>query len=138
VHLYAGTATEFGYDAVTGGIVDKLKANFFHHYRYQPPNSEVTAWTNSLKALARVAERATLDDHGVLVEYQLPLSSKRLDVMFTGHSGRGRPMASVVELKQWDGAQPTNIPEVVLVWVAGACERFLTLRSRLVSTDATC
>jgi DUF2075 family protein len=55
----------------------------------------------------------------VLVEYQLPLSSKRLDVMFTGHSGEGRPMATVVELKQWDEAQPTNIPEVVLAWVGG-------------------
>jgi DUF2075 family protein len=117
VHLYSGTTTEFGYDPLTGGIVDTLKANFFDHYRYQAPNSEVMAWSNSLKAMARVAERAGLHDHGVLVEYQLPLSSKRLDVLFTGHSGAGRPMATVVELKQWDEAQPTNIPEVVLAWV---------------------
>ena len=120
MHLYAGTTSEFGYESLTGEIVDKLKANFLHHFRYQPPNSEVMAWSNSLKAIARVADRAALNDHGVLVEYQLPLSSKRLDVMFTGHSGQGRPMATVVELKQWDEAQPTNIPEVVLAWVGGA------------------
>jgi len=119
MHLYSGTTTEFGYDALTGGIVEKLKANFFDHFRYQPPNSEVMSWRNSLQAMARVAERAGLTDHGVLVEYQLPLSSKRLDVMFTGHSGEGRPMATVIELKQWDEAQPTNIPEVVLAWVGG-------------------
>jgi uncharacterized protein len=119
VHLYSGTTTDFGYEAITGVIVEKLKASFFDYYRYQPPNSEVMAWRNSLRAMASVAELAGLTDHGVLVEYQLPLSSKRLDVMFTGHSGAGRPMATVVELKQWDDAMPTDIPELVLAWVGG-------------------
>jgi DUF2075 family protein len=119
VHLYSGTTIDFGYEAITGTIVEKLKAAFFAHYRYQPPHSEVMSWRNSLRAMARVAELAGLTDHGVLVEYQLPLSSKRLDVMFTGHSGQGRPMATVVELKQWDEALVTSIPELVVVWVGG-------------------
>lgn len=125
MHLYSGTTTEFSYEALTGVIVEKLKENFFAHYRYQPPNSEVMAWRNSLRAVARVSEQAGLTDHGVLVEYQLPMSSKRLDVMFTGHSGEGRPMATIVELKQWDDAKPTNIPEVVLAWVGGGLRETL-------------
>lgn len=104
---------------MTGALAEKLKGAFFDHYRYNPPSSEVMSWKNSLRAMARVAERANLTDHGVIVEYQLPLSSKRLDVMFTGHSAEGRPMATVVELKQWDDALPSPVPELVSVWVGG-------------------
>ena len=100
MHLYSGTSDEFAHDAVRNLISDRLKQAFFAHFRYQPPNSEVMAWQNSLRAMARVSELAGLHDHGVLVEYQLPLSSKRLDVMFTGHTSAGRPMANIVELKQ--------------------------------------
>ena len=34
---------------------------------------------------------ATLDDHGIVVELQLPLSSKRLDCMLTGHDDGDAP-----------------------------------------------
>lgn len=119
MHLYSGTTTDFAYDAVRSVIADKLKDAFVDHYRYEPPKSEVMSWRNSLKSMAKVSEIAGLHDHGVLVEYQLPLSSKRLDVMFTGHNGDGRPMATVVELKQWDDALPSPVDELVSVWVGG-------------------
>jgi hypothetical protein len=38
---------------------------------------------------------------GVVVEYHLPYSGQRIDVVFLGESGGGRPQAVVVELKQW-------------------------------------
>lgn len=117
VHLYSGTSTDFAYDSVRNVIGEKLKEAFLKHYRYNPSNSEVMAWKNSLRAMAKVSEVAGLADHGVLVEYQLPLSSKRLDVMFTGHNGHGRPMATVVELKQWDDAAPSPVPDLVSVWL---------------------
>jgi DUF2075 family protein len=119
VHLYSGSSTDFAYDSVRNVIADRLKEVFFKHYRYDPPSSEVMAWRNSLRAMARVTEIAGLTDNGVIVEYQLPLSSKRLDVMVTGHTSEGRPMANVVELKQWDDASPSPVEEVVSVWVGG-------------------
>ena len=33
-------------------------------------------------------QEAELDDHGVILEYQLPLSSRRLDCIVTGHDER--------------------------------------------------
>lgn len=52
--------------------------------------------------MSGVLRDAQLEDHGVLVEYQLPLSSRRLDCMVTGRDGDRRANAIVVELKQWE------------------------------------
>jgi hypothetical protein len=49
--------------------------------------------------------QAGLDDVEVLVEYQLPLTSKRADVVLCGvHPRTGQPSYVVVELKQWSSA----------------------------------
>ena len=44
-------------------------------------------------------------DHGVLLEYQLPLSSRRLDCLLCGRNNQEEPNAVVVELKQWDNCE---------------------------------
>ncbi len=45
---------------------------------------EISSWRNSLRAVSDVFREANLDDHGVILEYQLPLSSRRLDCMIYG------------------------------------------------------
>ncbi|WP_104524533.1 DUF2075 domain-containing protein [Blastococcus atacamensis] len=78
--------------------------------------AEVRSWDASLAALAADLEQAGLDDVEVLVEYQLPLSSKRVDVVLAGeHPSRGGPSYIVVELKQWTKASLfEGDPELVL------------------------
>lgn len=51
--------------------------------------------------MVNVGEHAALTDHSVIVEYGLPLSSRRLDIMILGHDAASRPNALVIELKQW-------------------------------------
>ncbi|MBM4269069.1 MAG: hypothetical protein FJ144_21090 [Deltaproteobacteria bacterium] len=93
MRLYAGLSTHFVHDAVHNQIAEKLKSAFFKHYRYQPPPSEVNAWRNSLRAMAAVVEEGGLDDHGVMLEYRLPLTSKRLDCLVCGRDREGRGMS---------------------------------------------
>lgn len=50
---------------------------------------------------------AGLEDVEVLIEHQMPLSSKRADVVLAGqHPRTGAPSYVVVELKQWSNARP--------------------------------
>jgi len=58
---------------------------------YNPSPNEVQSWQNSLRATAMVFREAELDDHGVILEYQLPLSSRRLDCIVTGHTRAAAP-----------------------------------------------
>lgn len=116
MQLYSGSTTRFLADVERHELAAKLQERFFDEYRYQPPEAEVRAWTNSLSAMAAVVASAGFDDHGVLVEYQLPLTSRRLDCMLTG-SATGRPAAVIVELKQWDYALPSWVDECVTTTV---------------------
>ena len=84
MRLYAGTSLEFVEDAVHNRIAEKLKCAFMAHYRCEPGGAEVASWRNSLRAMSQIIERAHLKDHGVMLEYQLPATSKRLDFMVTG------------------------------------------------------
>ena len=89
MRLYAGSSQQFVDDTIRNQIAEKLKQSFFVHYRYQPSPAEIRSWQNSLRAMSSVIENAELMDHGVLLEYQLPLSSRRLDCMVCGHDSDG-------------------------------------------------
>ena len=90
MHLYEANSVAFVEDATLNRIADKIGASFVDHYRYRPPASEAAAWRNSLKTMADTVHYAHLDDHGVIVEWQLPLSSRRLDALLTGRDPEGR------------------------------------------------
>lgn len=72
----------------------------------RPSDSEQRSWRASLPVLASDLVDAGLSNIEVLVEYQLPLTSKRADVVLAGvHPRTGNPTYVVVELKQWSDAQ---------------------------------
>jgi hypothetical protein len=68
--------------------------------------AEARSWKQSLPVLARELIHADLAQIEVLVEHQLPLSSKRVDAILTGSDPRtGADRYLVVELKQWSYAE---------------------------------
>ncbi len=69
--LYAGTTEQFRADAQQHRIAEKLRAEYTTQIGHRPPASEVASWQNSLTALALLVDQAELNDHGVILEYQL-------------------------------------------------------------------
>lgn len=117
--LYSGTSEQFVNDATHDRIADRLREAYFNQFRYEPPASEVTSWRHSLRALSDVISSAELLDHGVLLEYEIPLTSLRLDAMISGHDSKSVPHAVVVELKQWQKAQESASDNEVVAFVGG-------------------
>ncbi|MEU4422069.1 DUF2075 domain-containing protein [Actinoplanes sp. NPDC024001] len=67
--------------------------------------SERNSWARSLSILAQDLADAGLDDVEVLIEYQLPLTSRRVDAVLAGvHPESGADSFVVIELKQWSYA----------------------------------
>lgn len=120
MRLYAASSTQFVEDTVQNQIAEKLKLAFFDHYRYEPPASEVGAWRNSLRAVKDLVQHAALLDHGVILEYQLPLSSRRLDCLFCGRDKAKRDSSVIVELKQWEQCEEADGENEVVTRVGGA------------------
>ncbi len=120
MRLYSGMSADFMRDTARNQIAEKLKSAFFHYYRYNPSPGEVNAWRNSLRAVKDVLELGRFHDHGILLEYQLPLSSKRLDCMVCGVDGGSADNAVIIELKQWERCEDADPDGMVSTWVGGA------------------
>lgn len=88
-------------------IEAQLERQFVNHTGHRVSPSEVRSWSGSLPVLATDLDDAGLDRIEVLVEYQLPLTSRRADVVLAGrHPRTGDPSFVVVELKQWSRVDP--------------------------------
>lgn len=106
-------------------LVETMLQQYMSDYQTAVGESEQRSWRNSLPALAEDLAAAGLDAVDVLLEYALPLTSQRADVILAGtHPETGNPSFVVVELKQWTAAEPfegddalvsvTGLPEPVL------------------------
>ena len=72
----------------------------------RPSPGERRSWQRSIPALRADLVSAGLFDVEMLFEYQLPLTSRRADVVLVGqHPKTGGPSYLVVELKQWSHAE---------------------------------
>jgi uncharacterized protein len=119
MRLYSGTSQQFVEDNFQNQIAEKLKLAFFERFRFNPSPSEVGSWRNSLRAMSSVIEHSKLTDQGVILEYQLPLSSRRLDCILCGEDSKSADNAVIVELKQWEKCEDSAGEREVSTWVGG-------------------
>jgi DUF2075 family protein len=120
MRLYAGTSQQFIQDTIQNQIAEKLKLAFFENFRYYPHPGEMNAWRNSLRAISLIFQYASLFDHGIMLEYQLPLSSKRLDCLICGKDKHRKDNAIIIELKQWEKCEEATGSNEVLTWIGGS------------------
>lgn len=116
--LYSATCAEFYDDVESSRIDDIVNEAFRRQFGRDAGKGERRSWQNSLPQFHFACRKAGLDQQGIIVEYQLPQSSKRLDVMLTGADASGADRATVIELKQWEDCQPSD-GEQVVTWVGG-------------------
>lgn len=71
-----------------------------------PSDGEVRSWNASLPVLANDLVAAGFGGLEILIEHQLPLTSRRVDAVLAGkHPKTGAASYVLVELKQWSGAE---------------------------------
>ncbi len=66
-----------------------------------------------------VFREAELTDHGVILEQQLPLTSKRLDCLICGRDSDQSDYAIIIELKQWERCKSAMGDNEVLTFIGG-------------------
>ena len=121
-------------------LVELMLEQMLYRTGHRAAPAEQNSWKRSLPVLAADLVDAGLGDVEMLVEYHLPLTSQRADVVLAGtHPGTGEVSYVVVELKQWSAARTyEGDPEIVevpgvpggprlhpVVQVRGYCEYLL-------------
>ncbi|MCA1783093.1 MAG: DNA/RNA helicase domain-containing protein [Dermatophilaceae bacterium] len=85
-------------------LAERLAEQLAISVGHRPGLAERRSWERSIPVLAADLVDAGLGAVEMLLEFKLPLSSKRADVVLAGFSGSGEPRYVVVELKQWSEA----------------------------------
>lgn len=118
--VYSGSKREFQNELINGQISKRLD-NLFHslglpHESY----SEFKSWEASLPRIGMIISNRAIDDNvQVALEYQIPLTSKRVDFMIAGTDGINENVV-IIELKQWETCQITSRENVVKAFTGGA------------------
>jgi len=122
MRLYAGSSSQFITDTIQNQIAEKLSSAFFEYYRFNPSPNEKRSWQNSLRALKDIFQLAELHDHGVILEYQLPITSKRLDCIICGKDDEKKENAVIIELKQWEKCQESDGENEIATFIGGSIQ----------------
>src|SRR2546430_13055794 len=119
MQLYTGSSKDFIADATRNAIAGKLEKAFFEYYRFKPSVQEVQSWQNSLQHMSSALSVGELFAQSIVLEYQLPLTSRRLDCMVLGRDDKQTSNAVIVELKQWGDVEESDAEDCVVTYVAG-------------------
>ncbi|MFI1224649.1 MULTISPECIES: SAV_2336 N-terminal domain-related protein [unclassified Streptomyces] len=105
--LVRGSAAAVADEALSGRLTELLMGEFVRVHGRRPPPGEVHAWEQGIPEIAAVLCEAGLPQVEMLIDYALPMSSKRVDVVVAGLSPADSvPTYVVVELKLWERATP--------------------------------
>ncbi len=124
--IYKNNKIGFINDVRDGLIASKIENEFsklnFNHNN----DSEYRSWANSLNFMRNAIDDSEIsNDCQLAIEYQIPLTSKRVDFLIAGVDENNNNNIVVVELKQWENSSTTTSPDVVKTFIGGS-ERYVT------------
>jgi DUF2075 family protein len=110
MRLYEGTISDFNQAVLQNAIADRISANYESYYKKRAGPSEVRAWQQSLNFLKNSFEFTGLIENTLIIEYELPYSTRRIDVLVFGRDKDDTDSVVLVELKQWSNENVEDCP----------------------------
>lgn len=118
--VYSGDKSTFLTDVADNRISDRILAAMSRRSMGGVSKSERRSWEESLNYMKNVAEDPHIpDDAGIAVEYRIPQTSKRVDVIISGLDEEHRESCVIIELKQWQHAEATGKDAIVRTRLGG-------------------
>lgn len=119
--VYQNSLRGFKEDVGLNRIDTVVSDAVMQHLGHRVGESEQRSWQNSLSRIGStlMIDRELPEDAHVAIECQLPMSNKRIDFVLSGLDDSGHSRVCIVELKQWDAAQATDIDGVVRTVFSG-------------------
>ena len=119
--VYQNTKGGFVEDVRNGYIAKKITEAFEEHNLSHNNDAEYRAWANSLQYMRNVLDDDDISNECCLaIEYQIPLTSKRVDFLIAGKDLEENNNIVIIELKQWETSGITSRPDVVTAFTGGA------------------
>ena len=120
--VYEELIKDFHIDVINGVIADRVEEGFRKHGFLHNNPAEHRAFVNSLPQLDSVFDQSfgVNPNLTVAIEFQIPLTSKRIDFIVCGKDENDNKNAVIIELKQWEDIKVTEKKDIVVTYVAKA------------------
>lgn len=104
--VYNNTKHQFIEDVKFNNIADKILASIKEVGLNAGHDKEYLSWVNSMQFMRNIVDTSDIDnDVRIAIEYNIPLTSKRVDFIISGADKKGTDNVVVIELKQWQKAE---------------------------------
>jgi len=112
--VYQSTKDGFLNDVLSNDIDTIIHNAYFERLGRHTSQNEVISWSNSMMYMNNIlADPEIPKDAGISIEFQIPLTSKRIDFIITGLDQFEKEQVIIIELKQWSKAKLTNKDAIV-------------------------
>lgn len=109
MRLYEGTIEKFSSDILENSVADKIKKAYENYYHKHVNDSEYRSWQQSLNFLNNAFNISGLKKNPIIIEHELPYSSRRIDVLVFGSTLQKNESIVLVELKQWSNENVIDV-----------------------------
>ena len=107
--VYSANKQMFVQDVRTGVIATKILDLVRERGLNAGQDREFASWQNSMNFMRNIVDDADIDDEvQVAIEYNIPLTSKRVDFILIGADAAAKENIVIVELKQWSKAEKVD------------------------------
>jgi uncharacterized protein len=110
MRLYEGVISDFNQAVLQNEIADKIGQSYERYYRRRVNPSECRAWQQSLNFLKNSFENTSLQENRIVIEYELPYSTRRIDALIFGNNQSKNESVVLLELKQWSNESVEDCP----------------------------
>lgn len=118
--VYEGIKSEFLDSVVNDTIAMQIENNILQKMNRHVAKNEFRSWDNSMQYMYKVLNDEEIpSDAGIAIEYNIPLTSKRVDFIISGYDKDKLGNAVVVELKQWDSMNVIDGKDALVETVVG-------------------
>ena len=104
--VYNDIKRQFVNDVKDNSIADKILDAIKMKGLNAGHEKEYSSWQNSMQFMRNIVDDSDIDDEvRICIEYNIPLTSKRVDFIIAGADKDGKDNVLIVELKQWQKAE---------------------------------
>ena len=106
--VYEGIKSSFVEDVDLNQITDKIYEKYRVHFG-NTSEAEIRSWANSMQRMRGVLSDIEIpNDAGIAIEFNIPLTSKRIDFIISGRDDNSNDSVVIVELKQWEHCEAVD------------------------------
>lgn len=118
--IYEALKKDFVQDVYYQRIDEMILEKMIEKTGQKASISEIRSWSASLTFVNNVINTPDIPDNsGIAIEYKIPNTSKRVDLILSGYDNNEKPRAVIIELKQWSEIEKVSGQDGIVRTIIG-------------------